>query len=78
MKPFVSAWFVPVLRAGLLIVAVIAAGSGVFRVRAQEGTPAATPAAEASCTADLGIVRSSKTCVNVVHASPDAPRSISI
>lgn len=33
----------------------------------------ATPAAEPSCTADLRIVRSTKTCVNVVHASPDAP-----
>ncbi len=33
----------------------------------------ATPASGPSCTADLGIVRSTKTCLNVVHASPDAP-----
>ncbi len=61
---------------GVMMLALVAAGfggAGWARVSAQEGTPGATPAAGLSCTADLGIVRSAKTCVNVVHASPDAP-----
>ncbi|MDQ3094986.1 MAG: DUF4397 domain-containing protein, partial [Actinomycetota bacterium] len=40
---------------------------------AQDATPAASPEATADCTADLGLVRSTKACVAIVHASSDAP-----
>ncbi len=73
MQQFTSSSFVVGMRAGILLVALMAAGSGGLRGGAQEGTPIATPTGEPSCTVDLGMVRSSKTCINVVHASPDAP-----
>lgn len=73
MGTFVSSPIVVGLRAGILLVAVLAAGVGAGRLGAREGTPVATPAGDLSCTQDLGIVRSAKACVNVVHASPDAP-----
>jgi len=67
------------IRIGLAVVALamlLAAASGLGTARAQEATPGATPEGTpmpSDCTADLGIVRSAKTCVAVVHAAPDAP-----
>jgi hypothetical protein len=58
------------LGTAMLIVSTLA---GVSSAAAQAGTPEATPVSEPSCTADLGIVRSTKTCVTVVHAAQDAP-----
>lgn len=43
------------------------------RAAAQDASPTASPRASADCTADLGVVRSAKACVAIVHASPDAP-----
>jgi len=66
--------FVAILGTAAFVVSTLAGGiAGVNRAAAQGGTPVATPVGDPSCTADLGIVRSTKTCVNVVHASPDAP-----
>lgn len=62
------------LGTAALCVSTLAGGiTGVNRAAAQGGTPVATPTGEPSCTIDLGIVRSTKTCVNIVHASLDAP-----
>lgn len=42
-----------------------------FRAAAQEATPAGSSSAD--CTAALGIGAAGDACINVVHASPDAP-----
>ena len=64
-----------ILGTAALVVATLAGGfAGLNRAAAQGGTPVATPVGEPSCTADLGIVRSTKTCVSVVHASPNVPQ----
>jgi hypothetical protein len=55
----------------LFLIAGAVAYARIGQVRAQEASPEATPEMP-DCTADLGIVRSTKVCVNVVHASPDA------
>lgn len=66
---------IPVLAAvagWLMALALAPVVVGVARPAAQDGSPEATPTT-ADCTANLGIVRSAKVCVNVIHASPDAP-----
>lgn len=55
----------------LLVLASALCAAVMPRAAAQDASPVASP--EADCTADLGVVRSTKACVAIVHASPDAP-----
>ena len=58
----------------MMLMAPLAVTSGSTRPTfAQDGSPAASPEAAADCTANLGLVRSTKACVAIVHASPNAP-----
>jgi Domain of unknown function (DUF4397) len=70
MSRSASSSLLAVIGTAALVASTIA---GLKQGAAQGGTPTATPAGEPSCTADLGVVRSTKTCVNVAHASWDAP-----
>jgi len=55
-------------------VAMLAILPGLIRsTSAQDASPATSPEAIVDCTANLGLVRSTKACVAIVHASPDAP-----
>lgn len=57
-----------------IFLALLAVTSGpIAPTSAQDTSPAASPDAAADCTANLGLVRSTKACVAIVHASPDAP-----
>ena len=56
-----------------IVVALMAMVPGpAHSAAAQDASPAASPEA-ADCTANLGLVRSTKACVAIVHASLDAP-----
>jgi len=57
-----------------IFVALLAVTLGpIASTSAQDASAAASPEATAGCTANLGLVRSTKACVAIVHASPDAP-----
>ncbi len=56
--------------AGLTLVALISLTTPAF---AAQGTPAAEATDMGMCTEALGIGKEGDACVNVIHASPDAP-----
>ncbi|GIW04345.1 MAG: cell wall anchor [Thermomicrobiales bacterium] len=57
----------PLILAGIALASLMSAGS------AAEGTPAPGAKDMGVCTEALGIGSSGDACVNVIHASPDAP-----
>ena len=58
---------------GVLLVALMFALAGSWRASAQEATPSPEAEDMGVCTEALGFGNEGDACVNVVHASPDAP-----
>jgi hypothetical protein len=59
--------------AAALIAALMVGLTGGLRVSAQESTPSPEKVDMGVCTEALGIGEEGNACVNIIHASPDAP-----
>ena len=56
-----------------MLVALVVGVTGINRATAQEATPSPEAADMGVCTEALGIGEAGDACVNIIHASPDAP-----
>ena len=73
MKELRSRGLTTIPLSGVLLVALMFALAGSWRASAQEATPSPEAEDMGVCTEALGFGEEGDACVNVVHASPDAP-----